>query len=62
MAFQYNAASLPIIPMATPLLVSINNGDTPTASARPLLVTANMAHKKGTIGLEKIYDDAVTSF
>eukprot|EP00581_Thalassiosira_minuscula_P007576 CAMPEP_0183703774 /NCGR_PEP_ID=MMETSP0737-20130205/1387_1 /TAXON_ID=385413 /ORGANISM="Thalassiosira miniscula, Strain CCMP1093" /LENGTH=420 /DNA_ID=CAMNT_0025930571 /DNA_START=175 /DNA_END=1437 /DNA_ORIENTATION=- len=50
MAFQYDDATPPIIPVAVPLPVSIDNGDTDTPIAitqsRPPLATANVAYTK----------------
>eukprot|EP00579_Thalassiosira_antarctica_P015934 CAMPEP_0201947568 /NCGR_PEP_ID=MMETSP0903-20130614/55006_1 /ASSEMBLY_ACC=CAM_ASM_000552 /TAXON_ID=420261 /ORGANISM="Thalassiosira antarctica, Strain CCMP982" /LENGTH=602 /DNA_ID=CAMNT_0048490713 /DNA_START=141 /DNA_END=1951 /DNA_ORIENTATION=+ len=56
MAFQYDnnySASAPLmVPVAVPFPISTNNnGDTPTASARPPLATSNMAHKKSNYQL-----------
>lgn len=53
MAYQYdNPHAPPIVPVAVPLAVSIDKGDTPTVPAvRPQLASANAAHKKSNYAL-----------
>mmetsp|Transcript_24370 Transcript_24370/g.52542 ORF Transcript_24370/g.52542 Transcript_24370/m.52542 type:complete len:415 (-) Transcript_24370:176-1420(-) len=53
MSTQYNNSSAPpFVPIAVPFpTVTIDNGDTPIAMARPSLATANMTHKKSNYQL-----------
>ena len=46
MAYQdgKDGAMPPIVPVAVPLPVAIDDGDTPIAPSRPQLATANLAH------------------
>ncbi|KAL9190696.1 hypothetical protein ACHAXT_000402 [Thalassiosira profunda] len=45
------ASAPPFVPVAVPLQVGIDDGDAPTAPARPSLATANVGHSKSNYAL-----------